>query len=153
MLVLQPVYGWLAGMVTAVLGPAEPANVEPLTGVATELAECTTASQLTQYGIAPASARVYAEIVGNPTGWVEIVASQRHPGGTTTQTDAAAGVLDSKLGRLVSLPRRVGGDLYGSFLPGTQQNLERALDGLLELLPAGAWLDHTSDHAQASSRG
>ncbi|MEI4896487.1 type VII secretion system ESX-1 adaptor EspG1, partial [Klebsiella pneumoniae] len=78
----------LAGMVTAVLGPAEPANVEPLTGVATELAECTTASQLTQYGIAPASARVYAEIVGNPTGWVEIVASQRHPGGTTTQTDA-----------------------------------------------------------------
>ncbi len=142
MLVLQlvaPQVG-LAGMVTAVLGPAEPANVEPLTGVATELAECTTASQLTQYGIAPASARVYAEIVGNPTGWVEIVASQRHPGGTTTQTDAAAGVLDSKLGRLVSLPRRVGGDLYGSFLPGTQQNLERALDGLLELLPAGAWL-------------
>lgn len=136
MLVLQlvaPQVG-LAGMVTAVLGPAEPANVEPLTGVATELAECTTASQLTQYGIAPASARVYAEIVGNPTGWVEIVASQRHPGGTTTQTDAAAGVLDSKLGRLVSLPRRVGGDLYGSFLPGTQQNLERALDGLLELL-------------------
>lgn len=121
--------------------------------VIAELAECTTASQLTQYGIAPASARVYAEIVGNPTGWVEIVASQRHPGGTTTQTDAAAGVLDSKLGRLVSLPRRVGGDLYGSFLPGTQQNLERALDGLLELLPAGAWLDHTSDHAQASSRG
>ncbi|COU96853.1 ESX-1 secretion-associated protein EspG1 [Mycobacterium tuberculosis] len=53
----------------------------------------------------------------------------------------------------MSLPRRVGGDLYGSFLPGTQQNLERALDGLLELLPAGAWLDHTSDHAQASSRG
>lgn len=95
MLVLQlvaPQVG-LAGMVTAVLGPAEPANVEPLTGVATELAECTTASQLTQYGIAPASARVYAEIVGNPTGWVEIVASQRHPGGTTTQTDAAAGVL------------------------------------------------------------
>lgn len=138
MLVLQlvaPQVG-LAGMVTAVLGPAEPANVEPLTGVATELAECTTASQLTQYGIAPASARVYAEIVGNPTGWVEIVASQRHPGGTTTQTDAAAGVLDSKLGRLVSLPRRVGGDLYGSFLPGTQQNLERALDGLLEL-PCG----------------
>lgn len=144
MLVLQlvaPQVG-LAGMVTAVLGPAEPANVEPLTGVATELAECTTASQLTQYGIAPASARVYAEIVGNPTGWVEIVASQRHPGGTTTQTDAAAGVLDSKLGRLVSLPRRVGGDLYGSFLPGTQQNLERALDGLLELLPAGAARSH-----------
>ncbi|CNM71117.1 ESX-1 secretion-associated protein EspG1 [Mycobacterium tuberculosis] len=81
------------------------------------------------------------------------VSASRHPGGTTTQTDAAAGVLDSKLGRLVSLPRRVGGDLYGSFLPGTQQNLERALDGLLELLPAGAWLDHTSDHAQASSRG
>lgn len=78
MLVLQlvaPQVG-LAGMVTAVLGPAEPANVEPLTGVATELAECTTASQLTQYGIAPASARVYAEIVGTrPAGWRSLPAN------------------------------------------------------------------------------
>ncbi|MGB9305985.1 MAG: ESX secretion-associated protein EspG, partial [Mycobacterium sp.] len=131
----------LAGMVTTVLGTAEPANVEPLTGVASELAECTTAAQLARHGVAPATARIYAEIVSNPSGWVEIVASQRHPGGTTTHTQAAAGVLDSPHGRLVSLPRKVGGELYGSFLSGTQQNLQRALDGLLELLPAGAWLD------------
>jgi hypothetical protein len=58
-------------------------------------------------------------------------------------------VLDSEHGRLVSLPRRVGGELYGSFLAGTQQNLQRALDSLVELLPAGSWLDH----AQASARG
>ncbi|MCV7076245.1 ESX secretion-associated protein EspG [Mycobacterium szulgai] len=159
MLVLQfvaPQVG-LAGMVNTVLGDAEAANVEPLTGVASELAECTTAAQLVQHGVTPATARIYAEIVSNPSSWVEIVASQRHPGGTTTHTQAAAGVLDSQHGRLVSLPRRVAGELYGSFLPGTKQNLQRALDGLLELLPAGSWLDrtsdHASDHAQASFRG
>ena len=100
-------------------------------------------------GIAAASARVYAEIVGNPASWVEIVASERHSGGTTTRTDAAAGILDSTLGRVVSLPRRVNGELYGSFLPGTQQNLQRALDSLMELLPSGRWIDQ----AEASSRG
>lgn len=159
MLVMQfvaPQVG-LATMVTTVLGDAEPANVEPLTGIASELAECTTAAQLVQHGVTPATARIYTEIVSNPTSWVEIVASQRHPGGTTTHTQAAAGILDSAHGRLVSLPRRVAGELYGSFLPGTKQNLQRALDGLLELLPAGSWLDrtsdHASDHAQASSRG
>lgn len=149
MLVLQlvaPQVG-LAGMVTTVLGSAEPAPVEPLTGVASELAECTTAAHLTRHGVPPAQARIYSEIVSNPTSWVEIVASQRHPGGTTTTTPAAAGVLDSEHGRLVSLPRRVGGELYGSFLAGTQQNLQRALDGLLELLPAGSWLDHAEASA------
>jgi EspG family len=151
----------LAGMVTTVLGPATPASVEPLTGIAAELAECTTAAQLANLGVAPATARIYAEIVSNPNSWVEIIASERHPGGTYTQTPTAAGVLDSPHGRVVSLPRRVGGELYGSFLPGTQENLQRTLDGLLEFLPARAWLDHadddasthTSDHAHASYRG
>ncbi|WP_205875488.1 ESX secretion-associated protein EspG [Mycobacterium camsae] len=149
MLVLQmvaPQIG-LAGMVNTVLGSADPASVEPLTGVASELAECTTAAQLMRHGISATQARIYTEIVSDPTGWVEIIATQRHPGGTTTHTSAAAGVLDSKHGRLVSLPRRVGGELYGSFLSGTPQNLQRALDSLLELLPAGSWLDH----AQASA--
>ena len=132
----------LARMVTTVLGSVQPANVEPMTGVASELAGCTTAAQLLKYGVGAASARSYAEIVNNPSGWAEITASQRHPGGTTTHTDVAAGVLDSAHGRLVSLPRRVGGELYGSFLAGTEENLQRALDALLEFLPAGAWLDH-----------
>jgi hypothetical protein len=43
---------------------------------------------------------------------------------------------------VVSLPRRVGGELYGSFLPGSTENLQRAVDSLLEFLPAGGWLDH-----------
>ncbi|QUR69425.1 ESX secretion-associated protein EspG [Mycobacterium spongiae] len=155
MLVLQLVAPQisLADMVTVVLGPAEPAKVEPLTGVASELAECTTAAQLSQHGIAPATARAYSQIVSNPTSWVEIVAGQRHPGGTTSQTQAAAGVLDSAHGRLVSLPRQISGELYGSFLAGTQQNLQRALDSLLELLPAGGWWDHAIDSTEASSRG
>lgn len=142
----------LAGMVTTVLGTAEPANVEPLTGLADELAKCTTAAQLTAHGLEAPSARIYAEIITNPSSWVEIIAGQRHPGGTSTQTDVAAGVLDSALGRLVSLPRRVGGELYGSFLSGTQENLQRALEGLLEFLPAGAWFDHVGA-AEASYRG
>jgi hypothetical protein len=151
----------LAGMVTSVLGPATAASVEPMTGVAADLAECTTAAQLASQGVPPATARMYAEIVSNPTSWVEITAGQRHPGGTYSHTDVAAGVLDSPLGRVVSLPRRVGGELYGSFLCGTEQNLQRTLDGLLEFLPAGTWFDptsddvsaHPSDHAQASYRG
>src|SRR5262245_47674520 len=57
MLVLQLVAPQvsLADMLTAVLGPAEPAAVEPLTGVASELAQCTTAAQLTKHGVAAAT--------------------------------------------------------------------------------------------------
>ena len=145
MLVLQrvaPQVG-LAGMVTTVLGTATAADVEPLTGVASKLADCKSANQLSQYGIAPASARTYAEIIASPASWVEITASERHPGGTQTQADVAAGVLDSTQGRIVSIPRRVNGELFGSFLPGSQQNLQRALDGLIEFLPSRKWFDET----------
>src|SRR6476660_123367 len=89
MLVLQrvaPQVG-LAAMVTTVLGPATAADVEPLTGIASRLAECKSANQLSQYGIAPASARTYAEVVGDPASWVEITANERPPGGTDTQAD------------------------------------------------------------------
>ncbi|OMC34072.1 secretion protein EspG [Mycobacterium sp. GA-1841] len=131
----------LAGMVTTVLGEGAPANVEPLTGVADTLAKCRTADELTGYGIPPTSARVYANIISEPDSWVELIASERNPGGTISQIDVAAGVLDSKQGRIVSIPRRVNGELYGSFLTGTRDNLQRALDGLVELLPSGSWFD------------
>ncbi|OBG81555.1 secretion protein EspG [Mycobacterium sp. E802] len=131
----------LAGMVTTVLGEGSPANVEPLTGVAETLAKCRTADELTGYGIPPTSARVYANIISEPESWVELIASERNPGGTISQVDVAAGVLDSKQGRIVSIPRRVNGELYGSFLTGTKDNLQRALDGLVELLPSGSWFD------------
>jgi ESX secretion-associated protein EspG len=144
MLVLQrvaPQVG-LAGMVTTVLGSATAADVEPLTGVASKLAECRTANQIAQYGVAPASARAYAEIISDPAGWVEITATERHPGGTYTRADVAAGVLDSRQGRIVSIPRRVNGEFYGSFLPGSTENLQRALDGLIEFLPSRSWFEH-----------
>lgn len=131
----------LAGMVTVVLGNAKPASVEPLTGLAAELSACTTPHHLMERGVGVASARVYSELIAAPDSWAEITAAQRHPGGTTTQTAVAAGVLDSAWGRVVSLPRRVGGELYGSFLPGSQENLQRTLDGLMEFLPAGTWFD------------
>lgn len=149
MLVLQrvaPQVG-LAAMVTTVLGSATAADVEPLTGVAAKLAECTSANQIAAYGVAPASARAYAEIIAEPAGWVELTAVERHSGGTFTQTDVAAGVLDSAQGRIVSIPRRVSGDLYGSFLPGSPDNLQRALDGLIEFLPSKSWFDNATSNA------
>jgi hypothetical protein len=149
MLVLQrvaPQVG-LAGMVLTVLGPATAADVEPLTGVASKLTECKSANQLSQYGVAPASARTYADIIADPASWVEIIANERHPGGTSTQTDVAAGVLDSRQGRIVSIPRRVNGELYGSFLPGSKENLQRALDGLIEFLPSRNWFDKAETEA------
>ncbi|MBU9762269.1 ESX secretion-associated protein EspG [Mycobacterium sp. TNTM28] len=143
MLVLQRVAAQvgLAGMVNTVLGEGTPANVEPLTGVAETLAKCRTADELTGYGIPPTSARVYANIISEPESWVELVVSERNPGGTIAQVDVAAGVLDSKNGRIVSIPRRVNGELYGSFLTGTKDNLQRALDGLVEFLPSGSWFE------------
>ena len=149
MLVMQrvaPQVG-LAAMVTTVLGSATAADVEPLTGVAAKLAECTSANQIAAYGVAPASARAYAEIIAEPAGWVELTAVERHSGGTFTQTDVAAGVLDSAQGRIVSIPRRVSGDLYGSFLPGSPDNLQRALDGLIEFLPSKSWFDNATSTA------
>lgn len=149
MLVLQrvaPQVG-LAAMVTTVLGSATAADVEPLTGVASKLAECKTANQLAQYGVAPASARTYADIIADPASWVEITANERHPGGTHTRSDVAAGVLDSRQGRIVSIPRRVNGELYGSFLPGSQENLQRALNGLIEFLPSGSWFEQRDAEA------
>ncbi|WP_193045198.1 ESX secretion-associated protein EspG [Mycolicibacterium baixiangningiae] len=149
MLVLQrvaPQIG-LANMVTTVLGGAAPADVEPLTGVASKLAQCRTANELQAYGIPLTSARAYAEIISEPASWVELTATERHPGGTQTTADVAAGVLDSPHGRIVSIPRRVSGELYGSFLPGTQENLQRALDGLIAFLPSQTWFDQSDADA------
>ncbi|WP_280826717.1 ESX secretion-associated protein EspG [Mycobacterium sp. OTB74] len=150
MLVLQrvaPQVG-LAGMVNAVLGTANPANVEPLTASTSRLSDARTPEQLTQFGVGLNSARTYAELIGNPDSWVEITANERHSGGTYTQADVAAGVLDSRLGRIVSLPRKVSGELYGSFLAGTDENLQRALDGLMDFLPSRSWFDKASADAE-----
>jgi hypothetical protein len=152
MLVLQrvaPQVG-LAGMVEVLLGDAEPANVEPLTGIAAKLADVRTPEQLANYGQPPLSAKIYAEAIANPLSWVEITANERHPGGTYSQSGVGAGVLDSAHGRIVSVPRRVNGDLYGSFLPGSRDNLQRALDGLIEFLPSATWFDHDTADARAS---
>jgi len=133
----------LAGMVNVVLGAGTPAEVEPLTAVASKVAAASTANQLAQFGVDQVSARRYADLIAEPNSWVEITASERHPGGTFTLTDVAAGVLDGRAGRLVSIPRRVNGELFGSFLPGSPENLQRALDGLVAFLPSGTWFDQS----------
>ncbi|MGE2737407.1 ESX secretion-associated protein EspG [Mycolicibacterium vaccae] len=143
MLVLQrvaPQIG-LAAMVNVVIGDEPAAPVEPLTGLAAELAGVRGVDRLLAYGQPPSSARIYAEATARPSSWVEITANERHPGGTYSQAGVGAGVLDSPHGRIVSIPRRVNGQLYGSFLPGTPENLQRALDGLLEFLPSARWFD------------
>lgn len=143
MLVLQrvaPQVG-LAGMVNVVLGSAAAAEVEPLTAEASKVGSARTSNEVAQFGVDPVSARTYAELINDPSSWVEITATERHPGGTYSQSDVAAGVLDSRHGRIVSLPRRVNGELYGSFLPGTVENLQRALDGLFEFVPSRSWFD------------
>jgi hypothetical protein len=152
MLVLQrvaPQVG-LAAMVNVVLGTATPAVVEPLTAQASRLGDARSANQLAQFGINQASAKTYAELIATPNSWVEITANERHSGGTYSQADVAAGVLDSRLGRIVSIPRKVNGELYGSFLPGTNENLQRALDGLVEFLPSGSWFDKNVDNNNAN---
>ncbi|MCV7014057.1 ESX secretion-associated protein EspG [Mycolicibacterium madagascariense] len=143
MIVVQRIAGQvgLAAMVTAVLGPAEIADVEPLTASAEALTRSSTPQDVARLGVDPASARRYAELNTDSHSWVEITAAERHPGGTRSRTTVAAGVLDSRHGRIVSVPRRVNGELYGSFLPGTQQNLQRALDGLVRFLPSTVWFD------------
>lgn len=121
MIVLQrvaPQIG-LAGMVNVVIGDASPAPVEPLTGIAKRLADVRTADQLAGYGQPPLSAKIYADAINHSASWVEITANERHPGGTYSQAGVGAGVLDSSHGRIVSIPRRVNGELYGSFrVPG-----------------------------------
>ena len=92
----------LAGMVNVVLGSATAVDVEPLTAPSSMLADAKTANQLGQFGINPVSARTYANLITEPTSWVELTATERHPGGTTTTTDVAAGVLDAGQGRIVS---------------------------------------------------
>lgn len=143
MIVVQRVAGQvgLAGMVNVVLGSAKPADVEPLTAPAAQVANARTPNELQHFGVAPPSARLYLELINEPSSWVELTATERHPGGTVTTTDVAAGVLDSRHGRIVSIPRKVNGELFGSFLPGSPENLQRAIDGLLDFLPAGTWFD------------
>ncbi|MBX7449064.1 ESX secretion-associated protein EspG [Mycolicibacterium sp. 3033] len=153
MLVLQrvaPQIG-LAGMVNVVLGELEPAAVEPLTGIAKRLADVRTADQLASYGQPPLSAKIYADAITHSSSWVEITANERHPGGTYSHAGVGAGVLDSSHGRIVSIPRRVNGELYGSFLPGSPENLERALDGLMEFLPSGTWFERNDTAGAAAA--
>ena len=142
MLVLQrvaPQIG-LAGMVNVVIGHAAPANVEPLTGIATKLGEAVRNNSGSTG--CPSSARIYAEATGKPDSWVEITANERHPGGNVFAGRGGGRCPRFDTRQNLSIPRRVNGQLYGSFLPGTPENLQRALTGLMEFLPSGGWFDH-----------
>ncbi|MBS9534748.1 ESX secretion-associated protein EspG [Mycobacterium sp. M1] len=135
---LAPQMG-LADMVTVALGPGEPAEVDPSTADAASVAACRTPEDLVRIGVPSTSAHTFAAIIAAPDSWVEITASERLPGGTFTRTRVAVGIADSRHGRLVSVPRYISGKLHGSFLSGTTESLQRALDGLVEFLPSKSW--------------
>lgn len=124
----------LAGMLTGVRGPAEPANVESLIGVVAELARCTTAARLASHGIGSALARI------SPRSSATRVVGWRSPLTNAAQPARARRPTWPPL----SSTRRGGGwcrssgQLDGSFLPGAHENLQSTLDDLLEFLPAGA---------------
>ena len=104
MLVLQrvaPQVG-LAGMVNTVLGSANAADVEPLTGVASKLAECRDANQLLKYGVAQTSARAYANIIADPA---ELGGDHRRR--TPSRRHVHPGRCRSRSARLPAGPNRV----------------------------------------------
>ncbi len=144
MLVLQlvaPQVG-LAGMVTTVLGSAEPANVEPLTGVASEVGGVhirgSAGPARRPAGHRPVSTRDRQQpdqLGGNRR---DPTPPRRHD--HAYQGGRRCSRLNARQAGVAAPPSRRR--VVRKFPSGTQLNLQRALDSLLELLPAGSWLDH-----------
>ncbi len=86
--------------------------------------------------------------VTRPAGWRSLPANAT-PAAPRRRPTPPLASLDSKLGRLVSLPRRVRRPVR-SFLPGTPAELG-ARAGLAELLPAGCLAESHLRSAEASS--
>jgi EspG family len=130
----------LAGMVEAVIGQIAPAPItSPIMGPVAEIQHAAGPEDLARYGADSRSASALLSAVANPESWVEIVATERLPGGTIEQPQVAAGVLDSNIGRVVSIPRSINNTLYGSFAAGNTTNLARAVTELVTFLPSGMW--------------
>jgi hypothetical protein len=130
----------LAGMVEAVIGHAAPAPItSAIMGPVAEIQHAAGPQDLVEYGADPRSAAALLAAVAHPDSWVELVATERLPGGTIERPHVAAGVLDSSTGRVVSIPQSINNTLYGSFAAGSTTNLARAVAELMTFLPSGMW--------------
>ncbi|TEA09124.1 ESX secretion-associated protein EspG [Mycobacteroides salmoniphilum] len=129
----------LAGMVEAVIGRVAGARMGPVTGPSTEIETAVMPEDLTQFGCDIKSAATLLTAIRERTEWVHIVATETLPGGTVVRPHPSAGILDSRHGRVVSLPKEVRHELHGTFLSGTPENLARTLSELTGFLPSGSW--------------
>lgn len=130
----------LAAMVEAVIGQVAPAPItSPIMGPVEEIKTATDPEDLTRFGCDFRSATTLLAAVAQPSSWVELVATERLPGGTIERPSVAAGVLDSNTGRVVSIPRTIKNALYGTFAAGNTTNLARAITELIAFLPSHAW--------------
>lgn len=129
----------LAGMVEAVIGRVAAAPMGPVSGPAVELEQAVHPEDLTRFGCDLKSASTLISANRSKTEWVHVVATETMRGGTVERPAPSAGILDSRSGRVVSLPKQIRNMLYGTFLSGTTDNLERTLHELTGFLPSGSW--------------
>lgn len=141
-IIIQPVASriGLAAMVESVIGDLPAADMTAVTGRASVIETCTETADLTRLGCDARSANTVLTANKKKTGWVHMVGSETLSGGHVHRVPKpAAGILDSQVGRIVSLPKTVGGELHTTFLGGTRENLTRTLRELMGFLPSGTW--------------
>ena len=129
----------LAAMIEAVIDVAAPAAIQSVTGPIDGLAAAAGPTDLTRYGCDAQSASTLLAATRQQLGWVHLVATETLPGGTVDRPAPAAGILDSPVGRVVSLPKIVGSQLHATFMAGSRDNLTRVVDELISFLPSGVW--------------
>ena len=130
----------LAAMVESVIGELPPADMGAVTGPAASLAQATVIDDLTRYGCDARSASTLLTATKKKTEWVHMIAAETLSGGHVHRVEkVGAGILDSSVGRVVSLPKTVGRELHTTFLPGSRENLARTLRELPGFLPSGTW--------------
>lgn len=130
----------LAAMVESVIGELPPADMGAVTGPAASLAQATVIDDLTRYGCDARSASTLLTATKKKTEWVHMIAAETLSGGHVHRVEkVGAGILDSSVGRVVSLPKTVGRELHTTFLPGSRENLARTLRELTGFLPSGTW--------------
>jgi hypothetical protein len=129
----------LAGMVEAIIGAAAPAAMGPVTGPVDELSKASDLADFTRYGCDVRSASTLLAATRQQVEWVHLVATETLPGGRVDRPAAAVGILDSQVGRVVSLPKIVGYDLHTTFMAGSHDNIARALHELTGFLPSQLW--------------
>lgn len=129
----------LAAMIEAVIGNLAPANMGPVTGPEEHTAAAEVAADFTQYGADAKSAATLIKANEKVVEWVRLDMTETLPGGKVERPQIGAGILDSELGRIVSIPKTVSGQIHTTFMSGTRENMARMLRELASFLPSTTW--------------